>query len=310
MIEERRETIERQGTVVSTWRIHQGRKLGPYYRLAWREDGRQRSVYLGRSEELAQAVEQRLDELQRPLRRERQLKDQIRRAWAALRAYKLVWASQLAVYGLYLHGWEARGLRRTTLFSEWPKRRQPKAHGREGPRSSAHLPEELPHLVEEPRLRAELAVEARSGDLPQPAAGNLPQPTSRNRPPRGGSRDWPRRRTSVLENRRNGELLTKKLLRPNGPSRTPARCVRGPPWRSPSRISTRCRLPPTISRNTSPLRIRARYPVAGPRRLPVRFLTTQKTAILMSDVRAAGPLADNGVDCIRSNNENGRLSAQ
>ena len=39
--------FSRQGAIVATWREHQGRKLGPYYRLAWREEGRQRSRYLG-----------------------------------------------------------------------------------------------------------------------------------------------------------------------------------------------------------------------------------------------------------------------
>ena len=37
-----------QGTVTTSWRTYRGRRLGPYYRLAWRENGRQRSIYLGR----------------------------------------------------------------------------------------------------------------------------------------------------------------------------------------------------------------------------------------------------------------------
>ena len=38
----------RQGPGAATWRTSRGRRLGPYYRLAWRDRGRQRSIYLGR----------------------------------------------------------------------------------------------------------------------------------------------------------------------------------------------------------------------------------------------------------------------
>ncbi|NLS92267.1 MAG: hypothetical protein GXX96_08820 [Planctomycetaceae bacterium] len=38
----------RQGAVVAAWRTSGERRLGPYYRLAWRDGGRQRSIYLGR----------------------------------------------------------------------------------------------------------------------------------------------------------------------------------------------------------------------------------------------------------------------
>jgi hypothetical protein len=117
----RREAImARQGTVVATWRTRQGRKVGPYYRLAWRENGRQKSLYLGCSAELAQAVRQMLADLQRPLRVDRAFLAARKQGWAALRAHKIVLARELARYALYLHGWEVRGWRHTTLFEEWP----------------------------------------------------------------------------------------------------------------------------------------------------------------------------------------------
>ncbi len=40
-VRQREAIMARQGTVVATWRTRQGRKVGPYYRLAWREAGRQ-----------------------------------------------------------------------------------------------------------------------------------------------------------------------------------------------------------------------------------------------------------------------------
>ncbi|MFH1269080.1 MAG: hypothetical protein ABIK89_25415 [Planctomycetota bacterium] len=56
------------GTVVSTWRTYRGRRLGPYFRLAYRKGGRQWSIYLGRSEGLARRVRDLLARLQHPRR--------------------------------------------------------------------------------------------------------------------------------------------------------------------------------------------------------------------------------------------------
>jgi hypothetical protein len=120
LVRQRSPILARQGTVVASWRTRHGRKVGPYYRLAWRERGRQKSLYLGCSAELAQAVRHMLAELQRPLREDRALRAEIQRAWAAFRAHKVVWARELARFGLYLHGSEIRGWRNTTLFDEWP----------------------------------------------------------------------------------------------------------------------------------------------------------------------------------------------
>ncbi len=53
-----------QGTVVETWRTYRGRRLGPYYRLTWREDGRQRAIYLGRQGPLVEEVRRLLHEAQ------------------------------------------------------------------------------------------------------------------------------------------------------------------------------------------------------------------------------------------------------
>jgi hypothetical protein len=54
----------RQGTVVATWRRYCNSRSGPYFRLKYYEGGVQRSIYLGRSEELAQEVRRLLAGLQ------------------------------------------------------------------------------------------------------------------------------------------------------------------------------------------------------------------------------------------------------
>ena len=69
------ELLRHQGAVVATWRTQRGRTSGPFYRLAYRQGGRQRSIYLGRS---------------------------------ALLARKAEWARELAKHGFCLKGYEVR----------------------------------------------------------------------------------------------------------------------------------------------------------------------------------------------------------
>jgi hypothetical protein len=79
----RRSELARQGAVVTGWRQHHGRRLGPYYRLTWRDPaGRQRSCYLGADEALARQVEGWL----RSLRAERDTQRQLDRARRSLRS--------------------------------------------------------------------------------------------------------------------------------------------------------------------------------------------------------------------------------
>lgn len=101
-----------QGAVVAGWRERGGRRLGPYYRLAYREGGRQRSIYLGRYGELVRRVRALLVGLKRPLRerrRMRRLKAQVR---AALGRCKARVAELLAPWGVRTKGFEFRGAAR------------------------------------------------------------------------------------------------------------------------------------------------------------------------------------------------------
>jgi hypothetical protein len=101
-----------QGAVVATWRVYRGRRLGPYFRLAYREGGRQRSIYLGRCAELVRRVRSLLARLQAPERRRRvfrRLEAQVR---ASLRQCKAQLKKLLAPLGIQLKGFEFRGSRR------------------------------------------------------------------------------------------------------------------------------------------------------------------------------------------------------
>ena len=101
-----------QGTVVATSRTYRGRRLGPYFQLAWREAGRQRRLYLGRSLELVERVRNLLDRLQRPLRQRRLFARLKRQARSALRRWMADLKPVLARSGIELKGFELRGTRR------------------------------------------------------------------------------------------------------------------------------------------------------------------------------------------------------
>jgi hypothetical protein len=107
----RPELFQEQGSVIESWRSYRGRRLGPYFRLIYRADRKQRSIYLGSCPQLAARVRHRLEEVQK-LRRERRQSIQRRAAVrTALRAQKKELATALAELGLVLKGWEARGFR-------------------------------------------------------------------------------------------------------------------------------------------------------------------------------------------------------
>jgi hypothetical protein len=76
-----RELIACGGSVVASWKIHRGKRLGPYYRVAFRENRRQRARYIGSNEQLATMVRELIDELKSP----RRTTQTIRRARAAVR---------------------------------------------------------------------------------------------------------------------------------------------------------------------------------------------------------------------------------
>ncbi len=88
-----------------------GRKLGPYARLAFRHQGRQQSLYLGRSQPLRKAVEALLAFVQKPVSQSRWVHRAIRAARAALHRSKRGLDRKLRAWGLWLKGIEVRGWR-------------------------------------------------------------------------------------------------------------------------------------------------------------------------------------------------------
>ena len=108
----RPDIFARQGSVVATWRRRGTRTYGPYFRLAYRDSGRQTSIYLGREDKpnnLVQEVRQKLALLQGPFRHCRALDRLRRHISAALRVQKAKLDAQLRPFGLRLKGFEVRG---------------------------------------------------------------------------------------------------------------------------------------------------------------------------------------------------------
>ncbi|HUT90503.1 MAG TPA: hypothetical protein VMY37_13460 [Thermoguttaceae bacterium] len=109
LIASRARLFARQGAVVATWRSYRGRRLGPYWRLAYREAGRQCSVYLGRAGRGVERVRQALAELQGRLRWRRTYRRLCRQVKASLRACQAEFDRQLRRLGLRRKGFEVRG---------------------------------------------------------------------------------------------------------------------------------------------------------------------------------------------------------
>jgi hypothetical protein len=113
----RPDLFARQGSVVASWRRRGTRTYGPYYRLIYREEGRQRSVYLGTAGGLVEEVRGRLLALQAPLRGRRAIERSRRQAAALMRASKARLNLQLRPWGLRLQGFEVRGWRKSPIWA-------------------------------------------------------------------------------------------------------------------------------------------------------------------------------------------------
>ncbi len=111
-----------QGSVVASWRYRDGRRLGPYYRLAFRVGGRQRSLYLGKSETVAQKIRQLLGSLQKPLRETRQRRRLLAEALTGIRQTREQMRRRLAPLGIRLKGLELRGVDAWRRRTSWGRR--------------------------------------------------------------------------------------------------------------------------------------------------------------------------------------------
>ena len=101
-----------QGTVVATWRVYRNRRLGPYFQIVYRQAGRQRALYIGRSPDLADHFRRLLHQFQNTHRTRRLFKRLQTYARASLRHAKAQLKKLLAFRGIQMKGFEFRGVRR------------------------------------------------------------------------------------------------------------------------------------------------------------------------------------------------------
>ncbi len=97
------------------------RKLGPYFRLAYRADGRQQSIYIGACTKLVARVRALLADLQAVIRRHRAYRITRRELRTALRRRKAECDAVLRAHGLTPRGYDVRGFRRASSSVEWPQ---------------------------------------------------------------------------------------------------------------------------------------------------------------------------------------------
>src|SRR5256885_3352521 len=84
------QALTEQGFVAAERRQHNGRVCGPYYKLRWRLNGRQKVRYLGRDHGHAERVRAALADLQRPAHLLRQVVRWLHQAREQLREIKAI----------------------------------------------------------------------------------------------------------------------------------------------------------------------------------------------------------------------------
>ena len=117
-------SLRNQGFLASEFRVRAGRRWGPYYKLRWRQNGRQRVLYLGIDENAVSEIRKVLETWQQPVRLEKEVNSLFRRTRRALKSLKDVLTPQICDDGKNWHGYESRRTRKLTLESETAKRNE------------------------------------------------------------------------------------------------------------------------------------------------------------------------------------------
>ena len=109
LIHQQADVFSRQGSVQESWRSYKGRRLGPYYRLAYRSGSKQRSIYLGSDQDGASLVRETLQLVQQEPRRQKSISECRKAVRSELRRTRRQLQDQLAAVGLRIQGAEIRG---------------------------------------------------------------------------------------------------------------------------------------------------------------------------------------------------------
>ncbi len=114
-IERQPELFRMQGSVQKSWRRYQGKRTGPYFRLVFRQEGRQRSIYLGAKSDDIVLLRRVLHELQSETRMARTVARSRKETRQALRRARAELNENLQSIGLFMKGGEVRGWKSSDL---------------------------------------------------------------------------------------------------------------------------------------------------------------------------------------------------
>ena len=101
-------SLVHQGFLTAEYRNYGGARLGPYFKLRWRSNGRQRVKYLGRDVNRAEAVSDAINSLREGKRRQDRLTALVADARKSLRRAKQAMNAAMANQGRYFHGFAVR----------------------------------------------------------------------------------------------------------------------------------------------------------------------------------------------------------
>lgn len=106
--EEAMEALQHQGFVAEEFRDRAGRRWGPYYKLRWRQDGRQRVRYLGNDTRRVHEIRVALQHWQQVTRLTREVEELFRQSRKALKSLKDALSPQVSAAGKRWHGYQTR----------------------------------------------------------------------------------------------------------------------------------------------------------------------------------------------------------
>jgi hypothetical protein len=100
--------LANQGFLTAEYRDYCGTRLGPYFKLRWRSNGRQRVKYLGRDVNRAEVISNAIANLREGKRIQEQLAELVAEARQSLRRAKQAMDTTMANQDRYFHGFTGR----------------------------------------------------------------------------------------------------------------------------------------------------------------------------------------------------------
>lgn len=111
------ESLRSQGFVNPEFRYRSGRRWGPYYKLRWRQNGRQRVLYLGADEIAVSRIRKALEVWQQPVRLAKEAENLLRQTRTALKSLRDLLTPQISEDGRIWHGYGSRRPRNPDIKS-------------------------------------------------------------------------------------------------------------------------------------------------------------------------------------------------